>query len=133
MGSIREGNLFFVGRRTEMLKVAGSNVAPSEVEAVLLALPGVDAAFVFGVPDAQRGDMVVASVVLESGSAWSPDSLRAKLRQELSAFKVPRYTAVIAPSEVPFLSSGKVDRLTLRSRWMEELSAKTEAVGLESQ
>jgi acyl-CoA synthetase (AMP-forming)/AMP-acid ligase II len=134
MGSTREGTLFFVGRRTEMLKVAGSNVAPSEVEAVLLALPEVEAAFVFGVPDAQRGDMVVASVVLESGSAtWSPESLTAKLHHELSAFKVPRYIAVIAPSEVPFLSSGKVDRLTLRRQWMKQLSAKAEAVGLDSQ
>jgi acyl-CoA synthetase (AMP-forming)/AMP-acid ligase II len=125
MGFFREGHIFFVGRRTEMLKVAGSNVAPSEVEAVLLGLPGVEAAFVFGIPDSQRGDMVVASVVLESGSAtWSPDSLTAKLRHELSAFKVPRHIAVIAPSDVPFLSSGKVDRLTLRRQWMEELSAK---------
>jgi acyl-CoA synthetase (AMP-forming)/AMP-acid ligase II len=134
MGFIQEGNVFFQGRRTEMLKVAGSNVAPSEVEAVLLALPGVEAAFVLGVPDSQRGEMVVASVVLESGLAtWSPDSLTAKLRHELSAFKVPRHIAVVAPAEVPFLSSGKVDRLTLRRQWMEELSAKAEAVRLESQ
>jgi len=134
MGFIREGNLFFQGRGTEMLKVAGSNVAPSEVEAVLLALPGVEAAFVLGVPDSRRGEMVVASVVLESGSAtWSPDSLTVELRHQLSAFKVPSYIAVIARSEVPFLSSGKVDRITLRRQWMEELSAKAETAGLESQ
>ena len=130
MGFIREGNVFFQARRTEMLKVAGSNVAPSEIEAVLLALPGVEAAFVAGVPDSQTGETVVASVVLETGSAtWSPETLRAKLREELSAFKVPRHIAVIAPSEVPFLSSGKVDRSTLRRQRMEELSAKVGAVG----
>jgi acyl-CoA synthetase (AMP-forming)/AMP-acid ligase II len=123
MGFIREGNFFFQGRRTEMLKVAGSNVAPSEVEAVLLALPGVEAAFVAGVPDSQRGETVVASVVLESGLAtWSPETLMAELRRELSAFKVPRHIAVITPSEIPYLSSGKVDRATLRRKRMEELS-----------
>jgi acyl-CoA synthetase (AMP-forming)/AMP-acid ligase II len=51
----------------------------------------------------------------------------------LSAFKVPSYIAVIARSKVPFLSSGKVDRIMLRRQWMEELSAKAEAVGLEGQ
>ena len=52
--------LFFNGRRNEMIKTAGANVAPREVELLLAAMPGVVEAAVLGLPDARLGEMVCA-------------------------------------------------------------------------
>ena len=107
------GHLFFKGRIGEMIKTAGANVAPREVEIAIEALPEIKLAAVIGVPDPVRGQLVVAAVVAEPGQQVDPDAVRARLRDELSAYKVPRHLFVLAHDEVPLTDSGKVHKKRL--------------------
>ncbi len=104
-----EGFFYFVGRRDDMIKTAGANVSPREVEAVLRDVTGGLLPIVFGVPDAERGAIVAAVIVAEADAPLDPQELRDALRARLSAYKVPRKIVRLAPSELPVLSSGKPD------------------------
>jgi acyl-CoA synthetase (AMP-forming)/AMP-acid ligase II len=104
------GHLFFKGRLGEMIKTAGANVAPREVELALEALPEIKLAAVVGLPDPVRGQVVVAAVVAEPGQAIDPQAVRARLKQELSAFKVPRQLFVLDHREMPLTDTGKVHK-----------------------
>jgi acyl-CoA synthetase (AMP-forming)/AMP-acid ligase II len=107
------GHLFFKGRIGEMIKTAGANVSPREVEIALEALPEVKLAAVIGVPDPVRGQIVVAALVAEPGQEIDPASVRARLKQELSSFKLPRHVYVIGHQEMPLTDSGKVHKKKL--------------------
>ena len=113
---LEDGRVFFTGRYTDMIKSGGANVAPLEVETVLLSFPEIRHAFVFGMPHAERGEEVTAVVVLEHGSAFDPDGIRRRVRAELSAYKVPTSISAIPLEETPWLPSGKPDKLTLKQR-----------------
>ncbi|MEX1009287.1 MAG: fatty acid--CoA ligase family protein [Acidimicrobiia bacterium] len=113
-GFFRDGYLFFTGRLTEMIKTHGANVSPREVELVLEAQPDVAQAFVMGVPDADRGEQVAAAIVPAGPAALDVDDLRRRLAAELSSYKVPRQFVLLRDEEVPWLASGKPDRLSIR-------------------
>ena len=113
-GHFDEGGwLFFKGRIGEMIKTAGANVTPREVELVIDAYPEVKASYVVGVPDPDRGQNVAAAVVLNAGAEVSAEELRERLRAELSAYKLPRHTFFFADGELPFTDSGKIDKRRL--------------------
>jgi acyl-CoA synthetase (AMP-forming)/AMP-acid ligase II len=103
----RDGYVYFRGRSSDLIKTAGANVSPREVEAAILEVSG-HVAHVIGVDDASRGQ-VVAALVRASDGGVDADDLRTRLRAVLSAYKVPRRVLVIADDEVPMLSSGKLD------------------------
>lgn len=111
-GYFRDGWFFFTGRQSDLIKTAGSNVAPVEVEACLLAEPEVKLAFVVGVPDVDRGENVVALVVPwnDASADGLGAALRERLRGQLSSYKVPTRIEIIAEGEVPWLVSQKADR-----------------------
>ena len=113
-GYLQGGLLFLTGRLSELIKTSGNNVAPPEVEAVLNALPEVRVAHVLGVPDRERGEIVAALVVPEDGITVDPDELREKARAELSNFKVPRKVVLVRYEDLPWLATGKPDRLAIR-------------------
>jgi acyl-CoA synthetase (AMP-forming)/AMP-acid ligase II len=113
-----DGYLRFHGRRNAMIKSGGSNISPAEVEAELIALEDVDAAYVLGVPGGDRGEDVAAVVVAPAGSKLDIDSLCASARVSLSGYKVPRRWRIVTSVELPMLPTGKVDRSALRS-WFE--------------
>jgi acyl-CoA synthetase (AMP-forming)/AMP-acid ligase II len=116
LGSLNpEGFVRFGGRMTAMIKSGGSNVAPAEVEAVLVELPGVRFAHVFGVPAGERGEDVAAVVVHERGVALDVDALTSAARERLSTYKVPRQFRLLAEDELPMLATGKVDMVALRA------------------
>src|SRR5713101_2570756 len=83
-----DGRLRFRGRIKEMVKTGGINVAPLEVEEVLLGHPEVEQAYVVGVPDARREEAVAAVVVLRTPGVVSADDLREFCKKALAAFKV---------------------------------------------
>jgi acyl-CoA synthetase (AMP-forming)/AMP-acid ligase II len=109
---------FFVGRFYEMIKTRGANVSPREVELVLEAFPDVAHALVFGLPHPDLEEEVVAVVVPAPGVAVDPESLRSRARRELSSYKIPtRIEIVPEESDVPWLASGKPDKLALKDRF----------------
>jgi acyl-CoA synthetase (AMP-forming)/AMP-acid ligase II len=92
-----EGYLSIVGRVGEVIRTGGETVAPSEVEPVIAAMPGVRDAAVVGVPDVQWGEIVCAVVVLDRCTpAPTVADVREHCRDRLAAFKHPRRVEVVA-------------------------------------
>lgn len=112
----------FIGRNGDMIKTAGSNVAPAEVEMEMQALEGIHNAYVVGLPDRERGQLLVAAVVPRDGNATLDfGAIEAMLRQRLSGYKVPRAYVQIAREEVPLLHSNKVSRRLITEMMAERL------------
>jgi crotonobetaine/carnitine-CoA ligase len=89
-----EGYLYFLGRRKDIIRRSGENVAATEVEQVLRAHPSVLEAAVVAVPDKLRGEEVKAYVALvegESPDTVTPQQLIEHCTAELATYKVPRY------------------------------------------
>jgi fatty-acyl-CoA synthase len=107
-----DGGYRLVGRATAMYISGGENVYPGEVEQALLRDPAVAAAAVVGVPDDQWGEVGVAFVVPREGGDLDPERVRARVRQHLAGFKVPRRVMVV--DALPLTGSGKIDRRALR-------------------
>lgn len=108
--SYRRGHLHYHGRADDLIKAAGANVSPREVEAVLLQYPGVAAAHATAVPDRQRGSIVGAVVVPQDGVELDADVIRRAAAKSLASYKTPRVLIVVERSRVPTLPSSKVDR-----------------------
>lgn len=119
-----DGTLHFTGRLGEMIKTGGANVTPSEVEQVLVGYPEVKEAYVVGVDDAERGQRVEAAVVLEVGERIEGDALRGRVKQALSAYKVPRHVVVFESGTLPFTDSGKIDKRTLARQLAERAATR---------
>ncbi|OJZ73490.1 AMP-binding protein [Mycobacterium paraffinicum] len=109
-----DGFFYYAGRLSTMIKTAGANVSADEVERAIAKVTGGLAAHVMGVPDAQRGQLVGAVVVVPDGAAFDEAALRDGLKTELSAYKIPRRFLALSRDQLPLLSSGKVDRQHLR-------------------
>lgn len=107
-----EGFVYFRGRSTDMIKTAGTNVSPREVEAAILEVSGL-VAHVIGVDDETRGQ-VVAALVRAPESSVDIDDLKRQLRKVLSAYKVPKVVLAVPDDEVPLMSSGKLDLRALK-------------------
>jgi O-succinylbenzoic acid--CoA ligase len=84
------GRVEIIGRSSDTIVSGGENVAPAEVEAVLLEHPAVADAAVHPRPDPEWGEAVVATIVLRDGLAVSPDELKAHCATRLAGFKVPK-------------------------------------------
>jgi acyl-CoA synthetase (AMP-forming)/AMP-acid ligase II len=122
-----DGVLFFTARLGDMIKTAGANVSPREVEVVMDAFPEVQACFVVGVPDPVRGQNVAAALVLDSGRELSAEQARERLRKELSAYKVPRHFFFYAKQDLPFTDSGKIERRKLGALLSERIAAESKS------
>ena len=108
-----EGFMFYHGRSDDMFKVSGATVYPSDVEAALRTIDGVDNAFVTNLPD-PRGDRVAAAVVCDTAT-MTPELVRGRSRKLLSSFKVPTvWLLVDSDDAIPRGSTGKVDVGRLR-------------------
>ena len=110
-----EGWVHLTDRAKEMIKVKGFQVAPAEIEAVLLGHPSVVDCAVFGVPDEQAGEVPVAAVVLDPAHPADPDELRALVADTLATYKQLRRVVVV--DAIPRLPSGKALRRVLRDQW----------------
>lgn len=110
------GRLVVTGRRVDTIVTGGENVAPAQVEAVLLGHPDVADAAVFGVPDPEWGEAVHARVVPRAGATPpAPDALRAFARERLPGYATPKRIE-LAPEPLPRSASGKLLRRELGSR-----------------
>lgn len=118
--------IHFVGRGGDMIKTAGSNVSPAEVEMELMALDGVHSAYVVGLPDQERGQLVAAAVVPRDGAKLDYAAIESELRKRMSSFKVPRAYVEITREEVPMLHSNKVSKRLVQALVAERLGRPAE-------
>jgi acyl-CoA synthetase (AMP-forming)/AMP-acid ligase II len=119
-----DGYAFFVGRASDMIKTNSANVSRLEVEAALNALPEVELSLVAGLPDPERGEVVVAAVVPAAGAHPTAEGLRTALRDRLSSFKIPRRIVFISPTDVPRTATGKVQLFDLADLITSRLAAE---------
>lgn len=103
-----DGFYHYLGRCDAVIKTAGANVSPAEVESAIVKVTGCDAVHVVGIPDPERGQ-IVAAVIVPGDIPIDDDSLRQRLKEELSAYKIPRRFITVAADDLPLLAGGKVD------------------------
>ncbi|HSU78467.1 MAG TPA: fatty-acid--CoA ligase, partial [Burkholderiales bacterium] len=116
-----DGRLRMVGRLKDVFRVGGENVAPAEVEEVLLAHPAVQTAQVIGVPDARLGEVPAAYVTLKAGARAQENELIAWCKARCANFRVPRYLRIVAGFEaIGMTASGKVQKTKLREHALRE-------------
>lgn len=116
-----EGYFAIVDRKKDLIIAGGYNVYPREVEEILYQHPQILEVAVAGVPDAYRGEVVKAFVVLRSGEQATSDEIREFAKARLAGYKVPR--SIEFRDELPKTLIGKV----LRRALVEEEQAKAEA------
>jgi fatty-acyl-CoA synthase len=115
-----DGNFHFVGRDADIIKRAGINVSPAEVESLLLQHPAVAQVAVVGAAAGERGEAIVAFVVPAQGARADAEVLRAHCRALASSYKVPDRIEICA--ELPATETGKLLRRALKDRAQALLS-----------
>jgi fatty-acyl-CoA synthase len=117
LGRIRDGLLFIVGRKKDMIRSGGENISPAEVEAALMAHADVLDAAVVAVSDNRYREVGCAVVVLVDAVEFDQDVLRAHCRERLAGYKCPRHFVQVAA--LPRNASGKVLKAQLRDAYRE--------------
>jgi acyl-CoA synthetase (AMP-forming)/AMP-acid ligase II len=108
-----EGYVYFAGRKDDMIIRGGENIAPAEIEAVLMSHPAVDECAVIGVPSEEWGNTVKAFVVTRAGARITPEELTEFCRSRLASFKRPEQIEFI--DALPKNPLGKILRKDLRA------------------
>ncbi len=122
-----DGYVFYAGRAADVINSAGYRIGPLEVENVLLEHPAVQECAVVGAPDAERGEIVKAFVVLRDAAAASQalaSELQTHVKRQTAPYKYPRAVAFIA--ELPKTPTGKIKRRALRDRERSSRATGTE-------
>jgi acyl-CoA synthetase (AMP-forming)/AMP-acid ligase II len=112
------GYFYILDRLKDMIVTGGENVYSGEVEAVIYGHPAVREVAVFGVPDPQWGELVMACVVLKPGTTLTADDLIAFCRRSLASYKLPRRVE-LSETDLPKNASGKVLKTALRERFLD--------------
>ncbi len=110
-----EGWVHLTDRLKEMIKVNAFQVAPAEIEGVLLGHPAVLDCAVFGIPDDRAGEVPVAAVQLDPAVPVDEGELQRLVAGTLANYKQLRHVLVV--DAIPRLPSGKLLRRTLRDEW----------------
>ena len=115
-----DGYFYILDRLKDMIVTGGENVYSGEVEAVIYKHPTVREAAVFGIPDPQWGEFVMACVVPKPGMVLVANDLISHCKQYLANYKIPRRIEC-SDIELPKSSSGKILKRLLRERfWAHE-------------
>jgi acyl-CoA synthetase (AMP-forming)/AMP-acid ligase II len=116
-----DGYVFFAGRKDDMIIRGGENIAPAEIETVLMSHPAVDEAAVIGVPSVEWGQTVKAYLVLRPGQKASVQDLQEFCRTRLASFKRPEQIEFL--DALPKNALGKILRKELHAREQERAGA----------
>jgi long-chain acyl-CoA synthetase len=109
-----DGYLFITDRASDMVISGGVNIYPVEIEHCLGEIPEIHDSAVFGVPDPEFGEALVAHVQLRPGAQLTAEHVRDHVRRKLAGYKVPK-TIVFNP-DLPRDDSGKLVKRRLRDR-----------------
>ncbi|MFH1861319.1 MAG: AMP-binding protein [bacterium] len=115
-----DGFYHFLGRRSGLMKVAGLKVYPTEVEMILQKHPLIEEAAVVSLPDALRGEIPKAFVVLKSSASLDVKEIRSFCLQHLADYKVPQQIEI--RSELPKTESGKISYVELAQEARDTLA-----------
>jgi len=110
----KDGFIFLVDRKKEMILVGGYNVYPREVDELLFKHPSLLEAATIGIPDSFSGEAVKSFVVCRPGMTISADELRDYCAEHLVKYKVPKFFEFV--ESLPRSGVGKLDKLALKAR-----------------
>ena len=113
-----DGYVFICDRKRDMVISGGVNIYPAEIEAALHAIAGVHDCAVFGIPDAEFGEALMAVVEPQPGVVLDLASVRAQLKVALADYKVPKQIEI--QSGLPREDSGKIFKRRLRDPYWEQ-------------
>jgi long-chain acyl-CoA synthetase len=113
-----EGYLYLCDRKRDMAIIGGTNIYPAEIEAVLLGMTGVQDCAVFGIPDAEYGEALMALVEPQPGARLTPEEIARYLQGFLTGFKLPRLIEI--RESLPREDSGKIFKRRLRAPYWEK-------------
>ena len=116
------GYLFLCDRKVDMVISGGVNIYPAEIEAVLIAHPGIADCAVFGIPHDEYGESLAAVIQPGNSAHLSESEVRGYLHEHLAGFKVPRMIAFQA--DLPREDSGKIFKRKLREVYWENTGRK---------
>ena len=112
-----DGYVFICDRKRDMVISGGVNIYPAEIEAALHAVPGVHDCAVFGIPDEEFGEALMAVVEPQPGVTLDIAAVRAQLKTSLADYKVPKHVEIQA--NLPREDSGKIFKRRLRDPYWE--------------
>jgi long-chain acyl-CoA synthetase len=113
-----DGYLFLCDRKRDMVISGGVNIYPAEIEAVALAMPGIKDCAVFGIPDEEYGESLIALVEPMPGHALGVDAVSEHLKSHLASYKVPRRIEIA--HDLPREDSGKIFKRRLREPYWKD-------------
>jgi acyl-CoA synthetase (AMP-forming)/AMP-acid ligase II len=111
-----EGYLWFEGRDDELIKSGGYRISPAEIEAALLAVPGVVHAVAGGIPDETLGQRIAVALEVEGEGGADLEAIRAALRRSLASHQQP-HAIRVWPGTMPLNPHGKINRREVLS-WL---------------
>lgn len=118
LGRIDEnGFVHLVDRKKDMIRSGGENIFAKEVELTLISHPGVRDCAVFGLPDDDYGERVVAAIVSETANPTTAEDLIAYVRGRIAGFKAPRQ--VVFMEELPKTPAGKIKKHEIKKKLAE--------------
>ncbi len=117
-----DGYLYLCDRKRDMVISGGVNIYPSEIEAVLHAMPFVQDCAVFGVPDDEYGEALMAVIEPVNGAAVDLNQVRVELSHKLAKYKVPK--TIELRTNLPREDSGKIFKRRLRDPYWENAKRK---------
>jgi long-chain acyl-CoA synthetase len=112
-----DGYVFICDRKRDMVISGGVNIYPAEIEAALHAVPGVHDCAVFGIPDDEFGEALMAVVEPQAGVTLDIAAIRAQLKTSLADYKVPKHLEI--HGNLPREDSGKIFKRRLRDPYWE--------------
>jgi long-chain acyl-CoA synthetase len=107
-----EGYVFILDRKKEMIKYRGYQIAPAELEAILMEHPAVQDCAVVGIPEEKVGEVPKAFIVKKEGIDLSAEEIMAFVAERVAPYKKVRDVAFI--HEIPKNQSGKILRRVLK-------------------
>ncbi len=110
-----EGFLYFISRRDEMIKTSGYRVSPTEVEEVLLEIPGVSDAVVFG-KENKNAEQIIIAVVERNSLSVDKKILIQECKKRLPRYMVPHQ--IYLEKTFKKTASGKIDRSFIKQKWI---------------
>jgi long-chain acyl-CoA synthetase len=113
----QDGYVFICDRKRDMVISGGVNIYPAEIEAALHAVPGVHDCAVFGIPDQEFGEALMAVVEPQAGLTLAVSDIRARLKTSLAGYKVPKHIEI--HTALPREDSGKIFKRRLRDPYWE--------------
>lgn len=117
-----DGYLYLCDRRADLVISGGVNIYPVEIEAVLLAMPGIADCALFGIPDPDLGEVLAAHVVAVPGTTITVEGVRGWVAARLASFKVPRLVELVA--ELPREETGKIFKRRLKAPYWERVGRR---------